>query len=75
MISLPETADYDDNAKRGFWEGLACKLSEGLADSGLEVSKVLSYKTGRDSRNTSFQDRGTAAVPSIMKIILSKTAH
>ena len=62
VISLPETADYDNNAKRGFWQGLTQKLSAGLRDSGLEISEVLSYKTGRDSRNTSFEDRGAIAV-------------
>ena len=66
VIALPESADYDDNAKRGFWEGLRCKFSAQLEPLGLEVAKVLPYKTGRDSRNTSFEDRGTAAIQSRM---------
>ena len=66
VLSLPETADYDNNAKRGFWQGLAQKLSGCLRDSGLEISDVLSYKTGRDSRNTSFVDRATATIQTRM---------
>ncbi len=66
VIALPETADYDDNARRGFWEGLAQKLSACLRDSGLEISAVLSYKTGGDSRNTSFEDRATALIQTRM---------
>ena len=66
VIALPETADYDDNARRGFWEGLAQKLSACLKDSRLEISAVLSYKTSGDSRNTSFEDRATALIQTRM---------
>ena len=54
VLSLLETADYDNNAKRGFLEGLIQKLSAGIRDSGLEISSILSYKTGKDPRNTNF---------------------
>lgn len=66
VISLPDTADYDNNARRGFWEGLTQKFSASLRDSGLEIADVISYKTGKDSRNTSFEDRGTAVIQSRM---------
>ena len=66
VISLPDTADYDNNARRGFWEGLTQKLSAGIKDSGLEIADVLSYKTGMDSRHTSFEDRGTASIQTRM---------
>ena len=66
VLSLPETADYDNNARRGFWEGLTQKFSASLRDSGLEIADVISYKTGKDSRNTSFEDRGTAVIQSRM---------
>ncbi len=66
VLSLPDTADYDNNAKRGFWQGLTQKLSAGLKDSGLEIADVLSYKTGKDSRNTSLEDRATAVIQARM---------
>ena len=66
VISLPEIADYDNNAKRGFWQGLARKFSEVLSHYGLEVSAVLSYKTAKDSRNTSLEDRAIAAIQTRM---------
>lgn len=66
VLSLPDTADFDNNAKRGFWQGLTQKLSASLKDSGLEIADVLSYKTGKDPRNTTLEDRATAVIQSRM---------
>ena len=66
VIALPDTADFDNNAKRGFWQALSQKLSAGLKPYGLEIAEVLSCKTGQDSRNASYDDRATAAIQSYM---------
>ena len=66
VISLPDSADYDNNASRGFWQGLAHKLSAHTKAHGLEISAVLHYDSGRSPRHTSFDDKATAAIQTRM---------
>ena len=66
VISLPETADYDNGGKSGFWQGLTQKLSTALTSADIGISEILSYKTGRAFPKSTFEDRGTAMIQTRM---------
>ena len=65
VIALPDTADFDNNARRGFWQALSQKLSAGLKTYGLSITEVIHYKTGQDS-HTPYHDRAAAAIQACM---------
>ena len=62
VVALPNKSDKD--GKPGFFPGIAQKLSESptLKRRGLEISAVLPYSSVKDSRNTSYDDKATAAI-------------
>ena len=66
VAALPDIADPDGIP--GFFPNVAAKLtlSPLMKRVKLEVSAVLTYSTAKDFRNTSYDDKGTAAIQSRM---------